>query len=337
MRVLGARCSPGRVAKWLRRRLGRDGGEAAPAGTVSRMADHLATRRTFLLGSAATTALVLTGCGSGGGDEGDGGASTTGAGAASPGLIQVFPPSGFVVAGIPQRMALALAGKSGAPLADDAPTDLEVTIVGTGSTKLDPVAKTVKRHFDGVPIAYYPLEFTFDAPGTYALQADTPLGASDAAVQVSEAGAVALVQVGGAIPKVDTPTLTDARGVDPICTREPACPYHATNVADLVGVQPFVMIVSTPAFCQIGVCGPVLDNLVEVATEYPGLAIVHVEVYPNDQGPSGGSTTPMVEALGMTYEPAMFAVGADGAVVARLDNVWDIAETVELLSNPGLR
>lgn len=307
--------------------------------------DRFASRRAFLLGSVATTAVVLAGCGSsgdgasdgtGGDDEGDATATSTSAGG-GPGLIQIFPPSGFVVAGIPQRMALAVAGKDMTPMTDDAPTDLEVTIVGTGSTKADPVTKIVKRHLDGVPIAYYPLENTFAAPGTYALRADTPLGASEAAVEVSDAGDVALVQVGGAVPAVDTPTLTDARGVDPICTREPACPYHASNVTDLLGTQPFVLVVSTPAFCQIGVCGPVLDNMIELGAEYPGLAVVHVEVYPNDDGPNGGGVTPMVEALGMTYEPAMFAVDAGGSVIARLDNVWDIAESVELMSNPGLR
>ena len=45
---------------------------------------------------------------------------------------------------------------------------------------------------------------------------------------------------------------------------------------------------------------------------------------------------PAVQALGMTFEPALFLVAADGTVAERLDAVFDEAEIDERLAALGL-
>ena len=94
------------------------------------------------------------------------------------------------------------------------------------------------------------------------------------------------------------------------------------------GSKPIVLLVSTPAFCQVAICGPVLDLLVErqAALEEQGLAVIHAEVYTDD---TAKATAPTVDALGLTYEPALFLAAPDGTVTDRLDAIFDATELDE--------
>src|SRR3546814_11078234 len=84
------------------------------------------------------------------------------------------------------------------------------------------------------------------------------------------------VKPGDAIPAVATPPPTDARGVNPICTAEPACPLHDVSLADALGEgRPIALLVATPAFCQIAICGPVLDVLLEATGGHPDVRPLH--------------------------------------------------------------
>lgn len=63
---------------------------------------------------------------------------------------------------------------------------------------------------------------------------------------------------------VPTPTIADARGTNPICTRQPQCPFHNVSLdAALKERRPLVVLFATPARCQTDTCGPVLDVLLE--------------------------------------------------------------------------
>jgi hypothetical protein len=115
----------------------------------------------------------------------------------------------------------------------------------------------------------------------------------------------------------------------------------------LASGKPTALLVATPQFCQIGVCGPVLDLLVEIGPQFPTVQIIHAEVYTDAQaileqsnstaGTSGmpsspaeaGSSAqlaPVVEAYGLTYEPALYLANGAGTIVDRLDNVFDRGE-----------
>src|SRR3546814_12918171 len=84
------------------------------------------------------------------------------------------------------------------------------------------------------------------------------------AIMIDQVADLSVVKPGDAIPAVATPTPTDARGVNPICTAEPACPLHDVSLADALGEgRPIALLVATPAFCQIAICRPVLALLLE--------------------------------------------------------------------------
>ena len=298
------------------------------------------TRRAVLLGAAglAGTAL-LAACGSSGSKTAssdtnvaltpdDGGSS----------LIPIFGADAqyaYVVSGTPQRLAFAVNGPEGRPLLD-VPASLDFQLSKDGQ----PVGAATKvlGHTDGVPIGFYPYRATFDAPGTYQVAVTLDGKPSTVSFDVVDPAKSPLLQRGGAMRPVETPTVTDARGVDPICTQPSGtCPFHTVTVTEALATgKPTALLVSTPKFCQIGVCGPVLDLLVEVAPQYAGVQIVHAEVYTdaeaildasNSTGSGSGTPAapadatasatlaPVVETYGLSYEPALFL--ADGVRQAR--------------------
>ena len=83
----------------------------------------------------------------------------------------------------------------------------------------------------------------------------------------------------------------------------------------------------------MGICGPVLDLLVDTAAGRPDLTVIHVEVYPNSTSGDPGEVSPLVtETFGLNYEPVLFVADAAGTVTARLDNIYDGAELAEALA-----
>jgi hypothetical protein len=301
------------------------------------------SRRAVLLGAAglagaaavASCSSSSTGAGTTGGTTGGGSGGTQ----QPTSLIAIFDPSpAFSLAGKPQRFAFAVAGSDGVPLTTG-PASLDVTVAKlagepksgqqTGTPIGPPI--TVPRHDDGVPIAYYPLRFTPDAPGYYQASATLAGKPATAAFQVGTSADAKVPQVGDHLLSVDTPTNADHRGVDPICTRMPQmCSLHDTNLTDaLKGGKPIAFMISTPQFCQIGVCGPVLELLLEQHAQQPQLSMIHAEVYKKvdpAKGITGAELAPAVAAYNLTYEPVLFVAQPDGTIVERLDNVFDRAE-----------
>jgi hypothetical protein len=140
------------------------------------------------------------------------------------------------------------------------------------------------------------------------------------------------------MPDLHTPTTADARGVDPICTAEPACPLHAVDLADarLQG-KPIALLVSTPAYCQLAICGPVLDVLLDARTPFgESLTSIHVEVYRSaaevQDDPSQATLAPAVAGLNLAFEPCLFLIAADGRIAKRLDTIFDAVEIREELT-----
>jgi hypothetical protein len=97
-------------------------------------------------------------------------------------------------------------------------------------------------------------------------------------------------------------------------------------VAEALGEgKPVGLIVSTPAFCQVSICGPVLDLVIDAAAEFPDIRLIHAEVYA-DPYTTLATFSPTIVALGLPFEPALVLAGADGKVEQRLDSIFDSDE-----------
>lgn len=290
----------------------------------------LVSRRQFLIGGSLTAGAVLLGaCGS---DDASTTSSTsaTGAGDDSLALAQFFGGSMFV-AGRELRAPFGVIDRDGLVKVDDTPAALTVQVLNPdGSPHGDEIE--VERRSDGLPRAYFPLVTTVDEPGSYTVRTEIDGSAAEMSFLVSSADEVKVIQVGAEMPALATPTIADARGVTPVCTREPVCPLHAISVAEaLTAREPFALLVASPAFCQISICGPVLDVLLDVRDQHPDMRMLHAEVF-SDPANDQRTYAPVVGDLGLHFEPCLVLVGADGKVADRIDVIYDRTEASERLA-----
>lgn len=271
--------------------------------------------------------------------SGCGDSDETDTGVATAPYLQALFPTGdrqpaILTIDSPQRAVVALTQGAGAMAADAVPEVLTLTLVSPTGVETEVEAK---RHSEQIPDHYYPVEFTPDRPGRWELRGalEEELRLEFSVIPTAEA---TLVQVGEPLRSVNTPTTDNARGVTPICTRTPEpCPFHAVNLADAIGAgNPIALVISTPGFCQTGICGPTLEILTGVAADFPALTVVHAEVYTDPQQldtlAPDQLLTDTVKTYGMTFEPGIVVADASGTVTKRLDIIMDAIEIRAALS-----
>jgi len=256
----------------------------------------------------------------------------------APFLIASFPdgirqPTSLAAIGT-QRAIFGLSRGAGFVDADDAPSEIAARLTHPDGTTVD---VTMPRHSREVPRHYFPLVFEPSDAGSYVV--DATVEGTDLQVEflVAEPDDVPLLQLGDELPMFETPTTADARGVTPICTRSPECDLHELTVAEARAAgQPIALMVSTPAFCQTGICGPTLEILLGQLPAASDLTAIHVEVYsdPSMLGAAapGELLAPTVTALGMTFEPSLIVANADGLITARLDIALDADDIAAALT-----
>jgi hypothetical protein len=243
-------------------------------------------------------------------------------------LVGLFNYSGdYLVSTLPQRLPFAIATPEGPPAVEGPPT-LTVQLHRDNAAVGDPIL--LERHADGTPIPYYPLITTFAETGVWSITTDLDGQESSQSFMVQAPETVPLRQVGQSMVPVDSPTPVNNQGVNPICTRAPNCPLHDQTLREVLDAGgPVALLISTPQFCQTGVCGPVLDTLLELRAEFPGISFVHAEVYnnPNNGGdPAAEGVTSTVQSYGLSFEPSLFVARANGTITTRLDNIFDRGE-----------
>jgi hypothetical protein len=280
-------------------------------------------RREFLVASAALAAAAACG-------TSDGGSSGSGASNDRYDLIAAFPTNEpYVAAGMMQRLPFLIGLSGDAPL-DRIAGSVPFRVTTVDGADVTDTTQNVAPHGKDLPRAYLPYEVQLDEPGDYYAHATYRGDNIQAAFSVVAAQQVHIPQVGATVPSVATPTIANARGVDPICTREPACPFHTVDLATaLTTPKPTVLLIGTPLYCQTNICGPVLELLIDAAKDRDDLQVIHAEVYANPtKVPSVTQAThaPVIDAFGLPFEPCLFALRPGGIVSRRLDLIWDRSE-----------
>lgn len=297
-------------------------GTPVPCGGVKPAVPPL-SRRTFLALSGAT---LLAACG------GSSTSSTT-SGPSSPWvLVQRWPSTSLTPGRVRIPLSLADAGGGMLPSGPDQLRGRMIDTV-TGDVVVDELV--APRHGDDLPAPYWPFRIELEE-GIYQLliEGGSPDGVF---VQVRDASQYPVPRAGQPLPPFDTPTVDDARGVEPICTAQDGpCALHTKTLTEALATgTPVAYLVGTPAFCQTGTCAPALDSLLEVHGRLgDAVAMVHAEVYTDT---TATTVAPALTAYGMDFEPALFVSDASGTLVERLDAVFDTAEIEEALRLAGAR
>jgi hypothetical protein len=186
--------------------------------------------------------------------------------------------------------------------------------------------------------AVYAAEVPFGRPGDYSVMSVTLVGgqpvAAGSELKVTTAGRDAIPAVGEAAPKVETDTLASAGGdAEAIDTRRPTSDMHA-NFAELVGKKPVALLFATPQLCASRVCGPVVDEALQLRARYGDqIDFIHQEVYV-DNDPAKGLRKPLQE-FNLASEPWLFIVGKDGRITSRLEGSFGL-EAFERALKTGL-
>jgi hypothetical protein len=279
------------------------------------------SRRAVLLGATGT--VLLAACSTGSEDDAGDTPSTSstlpGASSSSLVLFKAFPPK--QPRGVDLRLPLALADSEGS-FDVDLPKTISVRLRGPDGLVGAPVE--IERHQQDLPRGYFPMRTKFDTVGRWTIVAEAGKTQVETTIDVADASELpAIPTPSDPLPNIPTPTKAKHQGVNPICTAEPVCPFHAVSLDEAIGgSNPIVLLVSTPAYCQVAICGPVLDLLVQRRDQLAlqGLTVIHAEVYVDRQAQE---TSPTVDALGLDFEPSLFLAAPDGTVTDRLDSIFD--------------
>jgi hypothetical protein len=177
--------------------------------------------------------------------------------------------------------------------------------------------------------AVYAAQVPFKRSGKYSILAVTKTGAKTFAapgqIQVIAGRDDRIPGVGDRPPKVKTDTLASARGdVASIDTRQPPSDLHAKSFADVLGRKPVALLFATPQLCQSRVCGPVVDEALQMRAKYGDrIEFIHQEVYAGND-PKKGLREPL-KRFNLATEPWLFVVGRDGRITARLEGSFGLA------------
>ena len=254
-----------------------------------------------------------------------------------PGFADGLRAPAFLVTGREQLVPIFLADDTGRPLrADETPADLAVRILRDG-TVID--TQLLLARSRGIFVPHYSPVVAVDEPGTYEVNAEIDGQFVGFEFLVADGRTVPYLGVGDPLIATPTATTDDPLGVEPLCTYLPdPCPFHATSLdAAIASSRPVVFLIATPAFCQTTICGPVVEMMIERLASRPDVAVVHAEVWKNDQAvltPDG--TTDVVQTYQLGHEPALWVAEPGGIVQARLDFAWDLGEFEEALAAVGI-
>jgi hypothetical protein len=125
-------------------------------------------------------------------------------------------------------------------------------------------------------------------------------------------------------PNGDTPTNAHPLDASDLCTRfQGNCGLHDKSVPELLATKkPFLVLFATPARCQTGYCGPILDVVRDVHSQYD-IPTIHIEIYESD---TSEKYLDAVKNWNLPSEPWLFGVNGEGKIVSRIDGAFDKSE-----------
>jgi hypothetical protein len=145
-------------------------------------------------------------------------------------------------------------------------------------------------------------------------------------------------RVGDKAPASVTPTAANAADIAKISsdpTPDPAFYQTSVDTAIKAG-KPFLLAFATPKFCRTAQCGPTLDRVKPLVTDYPTVGFINVEPY--ELAVTNGQLQPVLDAQGqlqpvqavnewgLLSEPYIFVVDRTGTITATFEGIVGVDE-----------
>jgi hypothetical protein len=300
---------------------------------------------------AVAVTVAMGGCSSSPSESKPSASKTVGAG--GPDELFAETASFETVKGTPQRVTFGLSTVDGRILhggsifvsfrpvdtkdkASDPAVPASYLAVAGAATSSDPAS--IGAYSDGVGV--YAATYNFPTAGFWTAQLRQSNGGkvlAETAVEVKAKNAIP--DVGDPAPATQNPVAIDGKPLrvpinqidsrsGPDALAELADPLlHTEVIADLLAARrPFVVAVSTPAYCQSKFCGPITDLVDETAkaraSTNSDLAFVHLEVFADaTSGTVNKWAAEWILNDSEGREPWVFLVNRTGKIAARFDNV----------------
>lgn len=224
---------------------------------------------------------------------------------------------------------------------DDAADQLEVTYTPPDSEEARVVNDLTWRAWP-VRSGTYTATMEFDKVGFWKISVsakdDNNLMPASSGVLVKSA--TDAPSIGDAAPLSKTKTFPADGTLKSITSApEPDPDLYAISFDEAVATGlPTVISFSTPAYCQLGTCGPQTEVLSRLDEKYKGQAnFIHVEIFDNPEeilaagDPSLGVESSVIHEWEFHTEPWTFVVDGSGRVVGRFEAFVTLAEIEEYL------
>lgn len=282
------------------------------------------SRRGFLAAAGGALVAVAAACSSKSSGAGAGGRTSTGvrANGLNAGVLSIEP----YVSPAPERFAFTLQDDSGNFKAGP---DCTLSLQPPGGAAGPAMATAL--HAQGLPKGrgVYVVDTPLAPAGIWAGLVRMP-GHPDADLHFEVTASPQVPVVGAAALHTPSPTTTNTMGVNPLCTRQPACDLHTVSLdTALASGKPVAVMFATPARCQSRYCGPVLDQLLSVQDAYRDrVTMIHVEIYKDS---TSNDLVPTVDQWHLPGEPWLFGIDRTGKVTGRLDGAFGTDEVHALL------
>ena len=183
----------------------------------------------------------------------------------------------------------------------------------------------------------YRASFVFDQPGTWQATIVPGNGEPLEPTFFTVRDRSFAPAVGDRAPLVVTPTISTADLASITTDPEPDPAFYTTSLDAAVLDGTTVAVFSTPAFCRTATCGPVLDQVKDLAPSFSDVSFVHIEVYTGfdepDFIPDGTHLSPAVgpDGWNLPSEPWVFVI-QDGIVTHRFEGVLAPSELTDALA-----
>ena len=144
--------------------------------------------------------------------------------------------------------------------------------------------------------------------------------------------------IGAAVPLSNNKTLGDAYELSELTTSSIPDPelYELTINQAISTGKPTLIVFASPAFCTSGTCGPQVQIISEIKSNFRGLVnFIHVEVYDNpdqiDGDLSKAEISPLMQEWGLFTEPFTFLIDSNGFVHSKFEGFVTTVELEESL------
>ena len=194
---------------------------------------------------------------------------------------------------------------------------------------------------------YQAEDVVFDRPGiwgvTVSVEIDGVTRELPATVEVFEDSPIPAP--GDRAPRTETLTMdSDVRpgAIDSMADGSGDVPdpeLHRITIADAIRQgRPALVLFGTPAYCTSRMCGPEVQELQRLASEYPDLGeYIHVEIWKDydgqviNRGAADWLLWKRPDGTPELTEPWLYLIGADGVIVDRWGSLFDTEEVASAL------